>query len=563
MIALMASTSSDGTSTQPVKQISYKEKLQAARNRRTAGGAGVATQPSQSAMTTPPPPVPQEQRVTTPPTLEQAPPTLEHAPPTLEQAPPPSTNEDDDDDTRRQLRTLQGLLLKHRGGPGFGAGRLKDMEANRLKDALAQMTNLLRAESGSGSPTLIAETTASSSSVAAPAPASVTAPAPASVAAPPPASDATASSSSETDLDAAIEYATATIQMFQLAPAGQKPVLLSILRAALAATVEALDGGAASATPPSPPPVVGPASMEDVMASAEYVAATMNMYKLAPVAQKVVSATVLRAALVTAMGQVDVCGGGGAAAAVVTPPSPPAVEMSPEERFGETLSQVKSAGGESAAAAAPAIISPEERFGETLSRVKSAGGESAAAAAPAIISPEERFGDTLARVKRAGEEGNAPAEEVPAAEGYGMSSFGEIAAAMPLSQSIVDEMTAGDDGSAAVVREEDPRDIRALEKAYENMKRIGGNGRFGLDPNLSPADAQEVAESLIDMRQIFLKELDAANVAATDTTTTATTATAPAPITEETEKPRTEWEHNSGGTRFKQLLEQAKKSKGM
>jgi hypothetical protein len=151
-----------------------------------------------------------------------------------------------------------------------------------------------------------------------------------------------------------------------------------------------------------------------------------------------------------------------------------------------------------------------------------------------------------------------------------MSSFGEIAAAMPLSQNVADEMTAGDGSGAAAAREEDPRDIAALEKAYENMKRIGGNGRFGLDPNLSASDAQEVAESLIDMRQIFLKELDTASVAPTTTATptstpTTTTATAPPPpISEQTTKPRTEWEHNSGGTRYQQMLEQAKKQqKGM
>jgi hypothetical protein len=48
MIALMASTSSEETSTQPVKQISYKEKLLAAKNRKLTGDQRVATQPSQS-----------------------------------------------------------------------------------------------------------------------------------------------------------------------------------------------------------------------------------------------------------------------------------------------------------------------------------------------------------------------------------------------------------------------------------------------------------------------------------------------------------------------------------
>mmetsp|Transcript_50559 Transcript_50559/g.60996 ORF Transcript_50559/g.60996 Transcript_50559/m.60996 type:complete len:153 (+) Transcript_50559:305-763(+) len=60
MIALMASTSSEETPTQqPVKQISYKEKLLAAKNRklvgdpRAAAAATTTTQPSQSDPNTP------------------------------------------------------------------------------------------------------------------------------------------------------------------------------------------------------------------------------------------------------------------------------------------------------------------------------------------------------------------------------------------------------------------------------------------------------------------------------------------------------------------------------
>ena len=65
-------------------------------------------------------------------------------PPKVEQPPPPqaaavvpppaavavaSTGPTNEEDVRRNVRTLQGLLLKHRGGPGFGAGRLKAPEA--------------------------------------------------------------------------------------------------------------------------------------------------------------------------------------------------------------------------------------------------------------------------------------------------------------------------------------------------------------------------------------------------------------------------------------------------
>ncbi|KAL3768182.1 hypothetical protein ACHAW5_007916 [Stephanodiscus triporus] len=52
----------------------------------------------------------------------------------------------DEEDVRRRVRTLQGLLLKHRGGPGFGAGRLKAPEARRLEETLAEVTGILRSE---------------------------------------------------------------------------------------------------------------------------------------------------------------------------------------------------------------------------------------------------------------------------------------------------------------------------------------------------------------------------------------------------------------------------------
>lgn len=67
-------------------------------------------------------------------------------------APVPSGATDDEESVRRSIRTLQGLLLKHRGGPGFGAGRLKAPEAQRLEDTLQHVKSILRAEvSGGGS----------------------------------------------------------------------------------------------------------------------------------------------------------------------------------------------------------------------------------------------------------------------------------------------------------------------------------------------------------------------------------------------------------------------------
>ena len=72
----------------------------------------------------------------------------------------------DQEEIRRTIRTLMGLLLKHRGGPNFGKGRLKGTEIQRFESVLAEVTNLLRSEMGSGP---AKEVAASVPSVSAPA----------------------------------------------------------------------------------------------------------------------------------------------------------------------------------------------------------------------------------------------------------------------------------------------------------------------------------------------------------------------------------------------------------
>jgi hypothetical protein len=59
---------------------------------------------------------------------------------------PAAEEEDASEVTRRNIRTLMGLILKHRGGPGFGAGRLKAAEAERFESLLGEVTKMLRSE---------------------------------------------------------------------------------------------------------------------------------------------------------------------------------------------------------------------------------------------------------------------------------------------------------------------------------------------------------------------------------------------------------------------------------
>ena len=53
---------------------------------------------------------------------------------------------DSEEEKRQKIRTLQGLLLKQRGGPGFGAGRLRAPEAQRLESTLKEVTDILHSE---------------------------------------------------------------------------------------------------------------------------------------------------------------------------------------------------------------------------------------------------------------------------------------------------------------------------------------------------------------------------------------------------------------------------------
>lgn len=55
---------------------------------------------------------------------------------------------EDSEETRRSIRNLMGLILKQRGGPGFGAGRLKEAEAMRLENNASEIMALLKLETG-------------------------------------------------------------------------------------------------------------------------------------------------------------------------------------------------------------------------------------------------------------------------------------------------------------------------------------------------------------------------------------------------------------------------------
>lgn len=137
---------------------SYKQKL-AEKKRKKRGGASTPESPKtqgvvQETMETlaAAQPEPAVAKVA-PPTATQQEPVAAGAPEqTSVMAPPPdapavpSTETDDKPEVRRGIRTLMGLLLKHRGGPGFGKGRIKGAEAEGFENLLGEITEMLHAE---------------------------------------------------------------------------------------------------------------------------------------------------------------------------------------------------------------------------------------------------------------------------------------------------------------------------------------------------------------------------------------------------------------------------------
>lgn len=69
-------------------------------------------------------------------------------PSTFDDAPVPAPSAEDSEETRRKIRTLMGLILKHRGGPGFGHGRLQGNEAEKLIESAKEVLTLLKTEAG-------------------------------------------------------------------------------------------------------------------------------------------------------------------------------------------------------------------------------------------------------------------------------------------------------------------------------------------------------------------------------------------------------------------------------
>lgn len=292
--------------------VSYKQRLEEKRNKRGGGGAAaVAATPI--APPAPAPPVPEPVAVVEPPQpkVEATPTAFAVAAPVVEEpkaqpvaqppvqpaavVAPPQTQQStsaapkvtvasSSDVIRREIRTLMGLILKHRGGPGFGTGGLKGNELAQYEQLMGDVTALLKAEAmanvGTEPPTPIAQ--------AAPAQAASAA----TPAAPSPSSELAPVESILVALDGAV-------MMYRNSPAELQSSVLSTLRAALLAAVNACNSIMNENEGVPATSAAAGAQVEPMLACVE--GATL-MYRNSPPELQVGILPVLRAALLSAVG---------------------------------------------------------------------------------------------------------------------------------------------------------------------------------------------------------------------------------------------------------------------
>ena len=272
-----------------------------------------------------------------PPTMPQAVP--EEVPQTIVQSAPPQPEQVQqqaqpvapmsDDESRNKIRTLQGMFLKHRGGPGFGSGRLRGREVETFEALLNEVSTQLSMESPAApaepEPLATLPPPVPQQQVAA---ATQVPPVVAAAAAPPlgqPQLAAAPQVSSLAPMNVGIDAASATssiafvdgaLQMYKNSPPQLQASMLVTVRAALVSAVNALGG--TSLTVGMEP--IDPASATTAIACAD---GAIQMYKNSPPQLQGSMLVTLQAALMSAVSSM---GGASVAAqptAVHVPPPPP------------------------------------------------------------------------------------------------------------------------------------------------------------------------------------------------------------------------------------------------
>jgi len=231
---------------------------------------------------TPPLPTPQQQ----------------HPPPPapVAETPRPLTVTSSSSVRKQNLRTLMGLVLKHRGGPGFGKGRLKGSDVDLFEDLVEEITNMLRDEAKLAQPNI----NTSASAIVEEYSTVVTEPAPvqaATAVSQPETPVATSGSTEPANIDSTIACIEGAITMYNNSPPAIQESVLFTLRAALMSAVDTCN--IVLTSQPAPPVAASPdASIKGMVACIE---GAVTMYKNCPPALKESVLVTLRMALMSAV----------------------------------------------------------------------------------------------------------------------------------------------------------------------------------------------------------------------------------------------------------------------
>lgn len=354
--------------------VKYKDKLMAKRKVKTGGTASVAPSPIVSPSIPPPvlqeisePVVHQAQVPVAPvPVVQQTPVSVAPAPvvqqvpvapapvvqqvkvpvapaPMVEQVPgpvaaiaPAARAPRTAEESRQDIRTLQGLLLKHRGGSGFGSGILRGDEVNKFEATVQDVVASLRSELADASPAASAV--------------SPVVVAPVVQVAPPVVAAASAEKMGPT-----LACVEGAVLMYKNSPVEMQSIMAPTLRAALVAAVTTCTGvigdGGGTSVAATLNPADAAARMMPTLACVE---GAVQMYKNSPPELQPVMAMTVRAALLAAVTTCDQIMGG------IMPQQPPASVAVPVSVTAPVQSMATPAPVQvEAAAAVPAAVVAE------------------------------------------------------------------------------------------------------------------------------------------------------------------------------------------------------------
>jgi hypothetical protein len=326
--------------------ISYKQRLMEKRSKRSGGGNTPVSTPAPqeiseaSVVEVPPPQTPSEpeqespvpQASTTPPLptpQQQVPP----PPAPVAETPKPHNVTSSNDVRKQNLRTLMGLVLKHRGGPGFGMGRLKGQDVDLFEGLIEEITNMLRDEANQPS----IDTSASTIVEESPAVVTVSPPVQAAPVVSQPETPVAASVSAEpANIDSTIACIEGAITMYTNSPPAIQDSVLGTLRAALMSAVDTCNIALAQ-----PAPVVPASPDASITGMIACIQGAVTMYKNSPPVLKESVLVTLRLALMSAVETCNtILSPGQIAPPVAVVESSPAPEVAPPVAVVESPSPV-------------------------------------------------------------------------------------------------------------------------------------------------------------------------------------------------------------------------------